>query len=318
LVNWNVADLFREPRPLAERVTQALLGEASRVLEETESGWLHVRLERDGYLGWMRPGSLFSCDEAGAQSYLAAADGLVVAGLASAYARKPGGSEEKKSIRPAGQLPLGVTLPTEDQSGDYVALRLPDGHLWWAARADLLPVARHPKPDPAGIIFALDIIRRLVGVPYLWGGRSPFGYDCSGLAQALWGLLGVRIPRDADQQFRSLPPVLASTAAAGEPHHRRGDLLYFGEPNEDDTVPDIPRISHVAISLGGADVIHANVAAGGISHNSLDPASPRYRPWLRQHLAGVRRPGGRAAAAQKPTTGQAPRSSPRPGHGEAR
>ena len=113
-------------------------------------------------------------------------------------------------------------------------------------------------------------------MPYLWGGRTPFGYDCSGLAQTFWGILGCRLRRDADQQFADGKKV--------EGKIQPGDLLFFGEPEEDHRP-----ISHVAISLGGTEMIHANGTAGGVSYNSLELASPLYREWLDRFLQGVRR-----------------------------
>jgi cell wall-associated NlpC family hydrolase len=72
-----------------------------------------------------------------------------------------------------------------------------------------------------------------------------------------------------------------------------GDILYFGyladEEPEDRQVGRFANINHAAISLGGDELIHATGAVWGVTHNSLDPASPRYRPWLHTHLAGVRR-----------------------------
>jgi len=113
----------------------------------------------------------------------------------------------------------------------------------------LLPLGDRPKANAAGIAFTIDLIKPFVGIPYLWGGRSPYGYDCSGLAQTFWRFMGVQIPRDADQQFR------AGKIVKGPP--RPGDLLFFGG---DDNLIDQrhQRITHVAISLGGDDLIHAN------------------------------------------------------------
>ena len=130
---------------------------------------------------------------------------------------------------------------------------------------------------PRGSPDTLALVRRFIGVPYLWGGRTPFGFDCSGLAQAFYGFMGVNIPRDADQQFQAGAPVVG----APQP----GDLLYFGESREDARRP----ITHVAISLGGDEMIHANGAAWGVSYNSLNPDSPLYRAWLRENLVGVKR-----------------------------
>jgi cell wall-associated NlpC family hydrolase len=89
--------------------------------------------------------------------------------------------------------------------------------------------------------------------------------------------MGVQIPRDADQQMRAAQPV------SGAP--LPGDLLFFGEQNGGGHRP----ISHVAISLGGSEMIHANGAAWGISCNGLESASPLYSAWLHDNLAGVGR-----------------------------
>jgi cell wall-associated NlpC family hydrolase len=153
--------------------------------------------------------------------------------------------------------------------------------VWWVKEADLLPLSNRPKPSTAGIAFTLDLIKPFIGTPYQWGGRSPFGYDCSGLAQTFWGFMGVPIPRDADQQFR------AGKIVKGTP--RPGDLLFF---SGDDTALGDPRhnrITHVVISLGGDELIHANGGTWNIAYNSLNPASPIYRAALRDSLVGVRR-----------------------------
>jgi cell wall-associated NlpC family hydrolase len=92
--------------------------------------------------------------------------------------------------------------------------------------------------------------------------------------------LGLHAPRDADQQFQAGVPV--------EETPLPGDLLFFGESGERRSLR-FANITHVAISLGGTEFIHANGAAWGVSYNSLEPGSPRYRAWLHDHLVGVRR-----------------------------
>jgi cell wall-associated NlpC family hydrolase len=200
---------------------------------------------------------------------------LVRAGFARAFNRPAARAQQ------VGKLPFSAALPVIETRRGWAAIRLPDDRVWWVKEADLLPLADRPKPNAAGIAFTLDLIRSFVGTPYQWGGRSPYGYDCSGLAQTFWGFMGVQIPRDADQQFR------AGRIVKGKP--RPGDLLFFG--GDDNRPGDVrqQRITHVVISLGGDELIHANGGSWNIACNSLNPASPIYRADLRESLVGVRR-----------------------------
>lgn len=283
LVNRNVADLRREPRNLSERLNQALFGDAVRLLE-ARGEWMRVRLERDGYLGWLKSSSLFRCEQSEVQSYQQSCTHLVSGGNAPAYSEAE--RREGQEWAQAGLLPFGVSVPAGERRGDMLEVHKPDGSCWWVPDHHLQSFSERPGRDAAGIDRTLAILQHMIGTPYLWGGSTPFGYDCSGLAQAFWGFLSVRLPRDADQQFAAGVPVY------GE--FQPGDLLFFGEVRDQDLLPGEPgaprrRITHVAISLGGMELIHSNGSAWGISINSLDPGSPRYQEWLKTNLAGARR-----------------------------
>ena len=240
-------------------------------------------------MGWVQAGALQRCSAAEAESYQQSCDTLITAELAQAYV-SPLGALESEPALAAGKIPFGVALPSVQACGGWVALRLPDERIWWLPESDVVPTSCRPRQDAHGIQTALNLIRRCAGVPYLWGGRSPFGFDCSGLAQTFVRFLGAQAPRDADQQYQAGNPVW------GNPP-QPGDLLFFGEDAvvDDDVVDDqaalgrFARITHVAISLGGDEFIHANGSAWAVSYNSLDPASPIYRAWLHEHCVGARR-----------------------------
>jgi len=253
-------------------LTQALSGESLRILKQNGE-WAFVRLERDGYLGWMQLAAIYPVTAEQAKEYHQTANALVSASLALA-SQLPGVAVPSGVT---GWLPFGLRLPTGEQRSGSTAVRLPDGTSRWVASGDLMPLSSQPKPDAQGIRFSLTLIRRFVGIPYLWGGRSPYGFDCSGLAQTFASFLGVQIPRDADQQQRAASPV------SGTP--QPGDLLFFGSQDDNARRP----ITHVAISLGGDEIIHANGSAWGVSYNSLNPAAENYRPWLRENLVSVGR-----------------------------
>ena len=279
LVNRTVTDLRREPRSLAERLSQALLGDPVRILRN-EGEWSQVRMERDGYLGWMHTISLYRCTQKEAATYRSACADRVRVGLLAAYlGASPSTGQE------AGRLPFGVLAQVTAQSKTTCQVRLPDGRAWWVESSGLLPLDSWPCPDQVGIACTLDLMKQFSGVPYLWGGRSPYGFDCSGFTATFWDFMGVSLPRDADQQSQVGEPVTGSL--------QPGDLLFFGnlveEKPDNRQVDRYSSISHVAVSLGGDEIIHANGTSWGVSYNSIDPASPRFRPWLREHYVGARR-----------------------------
>jgi cell wall-associated NlpC family hydrolase len=277
LINRPVDDLRREPGRASERVSQALLWEAARLLE-VQGDWSFIVLEHDGYLGWIHSSALYPCSQAEAVSWQAACQAKVIAELLPAWQTDP---SMQVGVRPVGKLPFGVSVPVEQWVGEYDLVRLPDGRAWWVEHSGLLSLDQQPKPDGTGIPFTLNLLQRFIGVPYLWGGRTPFGFDCSGFSQTFWSFMGIIIPRDADQQYQAGIPI------DGSP--QPGDLLFFGEADEDQSSTRFASISHVGISLGGDEIIHSNGAAWGISYNSLNPDQPAYRAWLREHLIGARR-----------------------------
>lgn len=277
LVCRGVTDIRRFPSTRSERVSQALMGQSLRILED-EGDWAKVRMQHDGYLGWVQNSSILRCSQADVQAYQSACQARVVADLLPASLSP---SPTPTGLEQAGKLPFGVHLPVETWQDAQAQVRLPDGRLWWVSSAGLLPYERCPKPNATGIAATLDLIRRFIGIPYLWGGCSPFGYDCSGLAAAAYGFMGIQLPRDADQQFQ--------LGHACERPYQPGDLFFFGRVNEDRPNGRYQSITHVAICLGGDEMIHANGSAWGISYNSLNPEHPLYRSDLRDSLMGVKR-----------------------------
>ncbi len=274
LVARSVSDMRRVPDGLAEQVSQLLVGEAVRVLED-RGYWMLVRSERDGYIGWIRASALRVCDRKTVRAYQKAANALVQIGLAHAFERPSAQADE------VGKLPFGAALPIAENKRGFAAVRLPDDRVWWVRESNLLPLSERPRHNAKGIAYTLDLIRRFIGTPYQWGGCSPFGYDCSGLAQAFYAFMGVKIPRDADQQFS------AGKLIDGTP--RPGDLLFFGGDDDDLENARYQRITHVAVSLGGDEMIHANGGSWNIAYNSLHPDSPIYRADLRESFVGARR-----------------------------
>ncbi|GAA5532537.1 NlpC/P60 family protein [Deinococcus aluminii] len=208
--------LRARPDADAPQVTEALPGEALEVITEQAGGWAWVRTGHDRYLGWARAEALVPRETAGGETL------RVTALRAHAYA----GPQVSAPLR--AELCAGAVLTRApgEAAGGWVPVHLPDGQAAWVAQAALSPA---PVTDAAA--FAL----RLLDTPYIWGGRSAWGLDCSGLAQLAYAALGRALPRDADQQRAFLTPVEAP---------QRGDLAFFP--------------GHVGVMLDGRRMVHAN------------------------------------------------------------
>jgi cell wall-associated NlpC family hydrolase len=109
---------------------------------------------------------------------------------------------------------------------------------------------------------------RFLGVPYLWGGITPYGFDCSGLVKTVFGFHGITLPRDsADQRSAGFDVARSSL--------RPGDLLFFP--------------GHVAIICGGKEFVHASASRGMVAIDSFDPGAPNYREDLDNEFEFARR-----------------------------
>jgi L-alanine-DL-glutamate epimerase-like enolase superfamily enzyme len=278
LVTRVVADLVRKPDCLAERLNQAVLGDPVRILEQNDQ-WARVQLGRDGYLGWMELEGLLTLDAGACRDYLKERIHLVKSPLANAYA------EPTKGAVKVGMLPMVLKVHVRENRAGFAAIELPDERIWWVSPDHLLPFSSWPHADQFGIWTCLNLVRDLVGVPYLWGGCTPFGYDCSGLTQAFWSLMGVALARDADQQYQQGVAVEVEPDGRGaEP----GDLLFFGRPGNEETGA-LASVPHVALSLGDSDYLHANGTSWSLTYNSLSPTAANYRADLHRCFIGVRR-----------------------------
>lgn len=209
--------LKSEPETGAAQATEALPGESVEVLWDGPDGWVKARTVHDGYLGWARLDELTARIPAG----------LTVTALrAHAFA----GPKVSHAIR--AELSLGSLLGraegdvVEDSHRRWVPVVLPDGGGAWVQEVVL---SARPDADP------VELALRFLDTPYVWGGRSAWGLDCSGLTQLVYGAFGRAVPRDADQQQHALTPV--ETPA-------RGDLAFFP--------------GHVGLMLDERRMVHAN------------------------------------------------------------
>ena len=261
VVSLPALDLRASPSHASEMKSQLLLGEVVRVLKRSpDRQWLRVKNVSDGYAGWVRGWGVVESSRSRAHSWLKLARSRVVATSVELRTQPGGGGV-------VSPLYWGATVIRGLARGRFVRVELPDGRRGWGPRGGFESVA-DPGP-PLG-----DRIQSLMGVPYLWGGRTPFGLDCSGFTQLVLGEQGVVLPRDCVEQFeaaRSLPE--------GE-QPQTGDLVFFGHPGKPP--------AHVGISLGGAYFAHVR---GRVRLASLDKDNPLYDNEIGRQFRSFGRPG---------------------------
>jgi hypothetical protein len=245
IVTRGVTPLRAEPDDSAELVDEAQFGELVTRLAERDD-WSYVQ-GPDLYFGWIRTAHV--------APYTTPQAVVIAVGLARVHAAA------SANAKVLDELPAGVPIIFRERDGDWWQVgRLPDRYV---RVEDTIEVAalpqRYPTPDDL-----LATAQSFVGVPYLWGGTSAHGIDCSGLTQQVYRLNGVGLDRDADQQALGGRPVDVA---------RPGDLFFFGAE----------RVTHTAIATGERTFIHAPESGKRVQRGELaDPlrlrAIRRYLP----------------------------------------
>lgn len=255
IVTAAIAPLLREPQVTAARVSEVLHGETLDVLEQREE-WLRVRAT-DGYVAWLPAGYVATGTVDWAADWRERATARALsADIVTANGRR--------RLPTGGRVALkrGVVELADGGRGAVAAGSV-------RREQELRVEARHlALPELAQKWYG--------GAPYLWGGRTEWGIDCSGLVQAVYGSRGIQLPRDSDQQFTQGREIPLKSDGAG---YEAGDLLFFAERG---------RVSHVALWAGAGRIVHSALSRGGVGGDHLFGDEPRMRR-LRESLVGVRR-----------------------------
>jgi gamma-D-glutamyl-L-lysine dipeptidyl-peptidase len=233
-VSANLTGLYAQPSFQAEMVSQLLDGHQLEQLDE-KGQWLFIRLPQ-GYLGWVY------------KPYLVASEGVTASHLVTAPICRLR-QAPTASAPLSGRLFAGSAVAVTAVTTDWVEIEAAGGQ-GWAATTAVCPLSSLPQDETTRRQQIVAYAQELIGVPYLWGGLSALGYDCSGMTLNLHRLVGLTIPRDADWQLESGRPV--------EPPFQPGDLLFFGSSRGHRAV------SHVGMSLGGWRIIHSSRPRNGV------------------------------------------------------
>jgi len=274
VVSASVINLRSKPGHDEELGTQALLGMPLRILDQ-DRDWYYVQTP-NAYLGWTQD-RVVRWNAAEAADWQRRDKVLVTATFAEVRESAAADSD------PVGDVVAGCVLGLFAASDAHFVVSYPDGRTGFLPRRAATPLAdwlAHVDARPEALVATG---RRFLGVPYLWGGTSSKGMDCSGYTSLVYLLHGVVLPRDASQQVLAGVEVKVDDDFA---QLQPGDLLFFGRKAQGERGE---RVTHVALSLGGARFLHASV---DVHCNSLDPKDEDYSENLRRILLHVRRIAG--------------------------
>ena len=262
IINLSVANLRTKPGHSEEMATQALLGTVVNVLKK-HRGYYLVQTP-DNYIAYVDDEGVEGVTPEKADEWINSQKIIYTHVYGVAY---EGPSDNSPTV---SDLVIGNILRLEESplhKGLFFKVSFPDGRIAYVKKAEAQVFAdwlKNVNPTPENI---LTTARLFMGVPYLWGGTSSKGLDCSGFTKTVYFLNGIILERDASQQVNNGDFVVEGVDVA---KLQPGDLLFFGSRATEERKE---RITHVAIYIGNSEYIHAS---GRVKINSLDPAAGNF------------------------------------------
>ncbi|MDF2578068.1 MAG: Nlp/P60 [Chlamydiales bacterium] len=237
-INVPVATMYEQPNANSKYVSQAIYAEDVSIVER-QGDWSKIKTNNDNYEGWTQIRNLIQLSD----EYPTGESARISSTKAHIYDIK---DTEYGPSKDLPSLPFESRLLVTDNfgasQGRWLKVRLLNGKEAYVQRGDLNfePKKQLDKTE------LVEFSKKFLGLPYTWGGRSSFGYDCSGFVQMLYRQLGITLPRDSKDQvnwegFKEVPLEQAHP----------GDLIFFG------SAPD--KITHVTMYIGNGEIINATV-----------------------------------------------------------
>lgn len=255
-----VADVFNEADVKSQRVTQAIFNQPVTVLEEKDS-WVKVKVV-DGYTGWIKSKFIDrNCSSIDSDKYKYKI--VISSKTKTVFSQAKGGITIKEVV-------MGTELYSNNRIDGSYEVDLPGKITGWVSGAGIMELEPGEKIPRTNAEDFVTTAMKFKGTPYLWGGVSANGLDCSGLTYICSRINGINLPRDSKDQSKVGKKVRKDDL-------KPGDLVFFS------TNEDLKDISHVGIYSGNDEFIHAAKGKGYVLISSLE------KDYYKKRLAGIRR-----------------------------
>jgi cell wall-associated NlpC family hydrolase len=271
LVNVSVCNIRFTSSYDAEMVSQATMGTPVKIYKQ-DGGWLLVQTP-DMYLGWVDSDAI-ALKTSGEHSLWKSSERL-------SYTAKTGDIwSDRTRAKPVSDIVAGCIAEITGEGREGFDVRLPDGRTGFipagtAVRLEKLSAGELLTPENL-----VSSAESFMGIPYLWGGTSAKGFDCSGFVKTVYFLNGIILDRDASQQFQNGIRIRARRESFPD-SLKAGDLMFFGSSRR-----GRPRASHVGMYIGNSEFIHCS---GMVKINSLDSTRTNFSRSRRDSYLGARR-----------------------------
>lgn len=263
LSTLSVSNLRAKPSDASELVSQTVLGTPMKVLDY-KNKWYRVQTP-DNYIGWMDFAELQLLNKPEMDKWKSSKRYFFnhISGVILDSPQKKGNT--------VSDIVLGALIEVEKTKKKFLEMKFPDGRKGFVRKADCISFENWDNLQANEPAIEKES-KKMMGFPYLWGGTSSKGIDCSGFTKIVFFTQGIVLARDASQQAKYGEMVDFSDLNNLQP----GDLLFFGRSAQ--------RITHVGIHLGNGDFIHAS---GKVHISSIIPGNPKFVP--ERNLVAARR-----------------------------